>query len=443
MLSLSYRTILSVAVPLMGSSFIQSIVLLTDSSFLSRYDTLAFDASGNGGLIYITLFMVLAGLNEGTQILMARRIGEEKESVLGSIFASSIVTNLFIALLLFMTIWLVVPEVIAQTVNSHELGQLELSYLNTRSLGIIPSIISLAILAYLTASGRTAIIFLNALIVAITNIVLDYAFIFGNLGLPEMGLEGAALASSMADFVGLLVLVLIVFIIPRSRNSKKKLTDLNINFSRIKRVLVVGSPIMLQGLTALLTWTIFFFWIEQMGIFELTVSQNIRSLYFLAFVPIWGFGATTKTYVSQLMGKQDFESISLVTKRIQLLTMLFLIAIFHGALLYPEKLIEFINPNEEYLETSATTLRFLFGSILLYGFGSSYFYTIAGSGNTRYSFVIELISVLLYLIFAYLFIKVLDWDIYSVWTVEYIYFGVICGLSVGYLRFFNWKKKQI
>ncbi len=79
MLSLNYRTILAVAIPLMGSTFIQSIVLLTDSSFLSRYDTLAFGAAGNGGLIYITLLMVLVGLNEGTQILMARRIGESQE----------------------------------------------------------------------------------------------------------------------------------------------------------------------------------------------------------------------------------------------------------------------------------------------------------------------------------------------------------------------------
>lgn len=123
--------------------------------------------------------------------------------------------------------------------------------------------------------------------------------------------------------------------------------------------------------------------------------------------------------------------------------MLFLLVIFHGALLYPEKLIEFINPNQEFIETSASTLRFLFGSILLYGFGSIYFYTIAGSGNTRYSFVIELIAVLLYLIFAFLFIKVWRWDIFSVWTVEYIYFGVIGGLSIGYLRLFNWKTKQI
>ena len=57
MLDYNYRTILSVAIPLMGSTFIQSIVLLTDSSFLSRFGTEEFDAAGNAGLIYISFFM--------------------------------------------------------------------------------------------------------------------------------------------------------------------------------------------------------------------------------------------------------------------------------------------------------------------------------------------------------------------------------------------------
>ena len=79
MLDYRYKTILSVAIPLMASTFIQSIVLLTDSAFLSRYNTLDFDASGNGGLLYITLFIMLVGINDGAQILMARRVGQKKE----------------------------------------------------------------------------------------------------------------------------------------------------------------------------------------------------------------------------------------------------------------------------------------------------------------------------------------------------------------------------
>ncbi len=442
MLNLSYRTILAVAIPLMASTFIQSIVLLTDSSFLSRYDSLAFGASGNGGLIYITLFMTLAGLNEGTQILMARRIGEERQALLPRIFGSSIVMNFVLASILFFFAWTFLPELVLNNVKHPELGAMEMKYVQIRTFGLIPSVISLAILAYFTATGKTFLILINSIVIAGANVVMDYTLIFGHFGFPEMGLEGAAIASTLSDYLGLLFLLAAVSFHPMAREHQL-LKMIRVKGSTIKKLFILGSPIMLQGLVALLTWTIFFFWIEQMGVFELNVSQNIRSLYFLAFVPIWGFGATAKTYVSQYIGRKDYASVSIAMRRIQLLTVLFLFIFFHGALFYPEKLIAMVNPNEEYIQKSAETLRFVFGSMMLYGFCSIYFYTIAGTGNTRYSFIIELISVLVYLLFAYLFIKVLKLDVYYVWSIEYIYFGVIGLLSIIYLKFFNWKKKQI
>ena len=74
----TYSKILKVALPLMLGTFIQSIVMITDAAFLSRWSTLSFDASGNAGLIYVTLFMGLTGLGDASQIIMARRIGHEK-----------------------------------------------------------------------------------------------------------------------------------------------------------------------------------------------------------------------------------------------------------------------------------------------------------------------------------------------------------------------------
>ena len=62
MLALNYKTILSVALPMMVTGFIQSIVLLTDASMIARYSTEAFDAVGNAGLMYVTLFMCLAAV---------------------------------------------------------------------------------------------------------------------------------------------------------------------------------------------------------------------------------------------------------------------------------------------------------------------------------------------------------------------------------------------
>lgn len=200
---------------------------------------------------------------------------------------------------------------------------------------------------------------------------------------------------------------------------------------------------MLQGCLALGTWTIFFIMLEQRGVFELTVSQNIRSIYFLAFVPVWGFAGTTKTYISQYLGEKKENEIPIIQKRIQLLTTGFLIFFFHGAILYPETLIGIINPEEIYIRTSAEILRLISVSIILYGIISVYYQTILGSGNTMYSLIIEITTIILYLSACLLFIRVLNFQIFWIWTVEYIYFGTIGIMSFLYLRNSSWKTKKI
>jgi len=67
-LDYKYSTILKIALPMMFSGFVQSIVLITDASFISRYSTIAFDAVGNAGLIYITFYMLILGVGDGAQL---------------------------------------------------------------------------------------------------------------------------------------------------------------------------------------------------------------------------------------------------------------------------------------------------------------------------------------------------------------------------------------
>lgn len=442
MLDLRYRSILAMAVPLMGSTFIQSIVLITDSAFLSRYDTIAFDAAGNGGLVYITLIMALVGMSDGAQILMARRIGQQKEHLLARIFGTTLFTNFLLVLVLFSLITFILPDFIQSYAHNKAVAKGQIDYINIRGYGLFFAMISLSINAYFMAMGKTSVVFLSAIVTACSNVFLDYSLIFGHFGFPEMGLKGAAIASTLSDGLGMIFLF-IVLTKSKSRKEHKLFAQLSYNTKSFKELIKLGTPILMQGLIALSTWTVFFAWIEQMGTHELTISQNIRSLYFIAFIPIFGFGATTKTYISQLIGNKRFDEIPKAIRRIQLMTLLFLFIFFHGAILYPEQLIKIINPEETFLAESSSILRYVGGSIFLFGFCSVYFHTINGSGNTRFTFYVELISVLVYILFAYLFIKVYKLDIYWVWTVEYIYFGVMGALSFGYLKLFNWQKKQI
>ena len=92
---------------------------------------------------------------------------------------------------------------------------------------------------------------------------------------------------------------------------------------------------------------------------------------------------------------------------------------------------------------SAKILQLISVSVILYGIISVYYQTIQASGNTLYSMIIELTTVVFYLAACYLFIRVLNFEIFWIWTVEYIYFGTIGIMSIIYLKNSNWKSKIV
>lgn len=119
---------------------------------------------------------------------------------------------------------------------------------------------------------------------AISNIGLDLLLVFGAGSIPSLGIKGAALASVIGEALASLFLLTVLL---KSKEHKiyKVFSVLKIEWKNIKELWKVGTPLVLQGFLALATWTAFFTWIEQRSIYDLTVSQNIRNIYMLAFVP--------------------------------------------------------------------------------------------------------------------------------------------------------------
>lgn len=442
MLALNYRTILGVALPMMVTGFIQSIVLLTDASLIARHSTAAFDAVGNAGLLYVTLYMCLAGMADGAQIIIARRIGQDRPDLIGQVFGTTVWVLMALAVILFMVLYFIMPSLVYTYSAQKEIAELQGIYIEQRSFSLFFAMITLSIQSFFLAEGKSWVVLVTSLLTASSNALLAYLLIFGVWGLPELGIKGAALASMCADAIGMFSMLGFLWF-SQERFKYKLLSYFKLHIGSLKELLKVGSPLLLQGFSALATWTLFFTWLEQKGTFDLTVSQNIRSIYFLAFVPIWGFAGTTKTYISQYLGAEKFDQIPLIQKRIQLLTLGFMLLTFHGAVLYPEAMIRMVNPAEMYVAKSADILRLIAVSILVFGFISVYFQTIHGSGNTLHSMLIEFFTVGVYALFCYLFIKVWNLDIFWIWTVEYIYFGLLGLISILYLKKVNWQNKKV
>jgi Na+-driven multidrug efflux pump len=160
-------------------------------------------------------------------------------------------------------------------------------------------------------------------------------------------------------------------------------------------------------------------------------------MYFLAFIPIFGFGAATSTFVSNLVGRNERHLIAKTQSKIALLSGISVLIIFHGAFLYPEYLIGLVDHNpditDEILQNSADALRFVSGSIMLYAIMVVPFNSVSAMGKTQLTFLIEVLAIIFYLIACYYFVVKWQWNIVDVWWVEYIYFGTIGIASITYL----------
>lgn len=436
----SYRRILNISFPLMFGTFVQSIVSFSDAIFVSKLGDIAIGAFGNGSLMYLTVFMFCRGLADGTQIEVAKQDGKKNYLEIGRILVNSQVFQLLISGILFVFLVFSSEFIILRLSENVEIADAMVSFLNMRGWGLFFAAQHMTLVGFFIGLGRTRIILISALIIALTNIFLDYCLIHGNFGFEAMGMVGAPLASSIAETTGFLYLL--IFLI--SKDDLKKYAysiKRRIDLKKYFRLIKLSFPMMLQGVAAFSTWLVFFTLVEHMGTEALETAQTIRYMYFLAFIPIYGFASATKTIMSNLVGQGRMDLVFKTQNRIILLSFVSTLLIFHGSLLYPETLVRLINQNptisETVLNDSVFILKFISGSILLYSVAVIYFNVIAGIGKTTVYFLIELISIILYLIGCYFFIVKWNWDIKYIWGIEYIYFlgfGIFSALYLVYYR---------
>jgi len=440
MLDLSTKSILKMTIPIMMGTFIQNIVLISDSVLVNKLGTIDFDAANNAGLLYVCFFMILRGMGNGTQIQIAKEYGQHKLESIKHTLSNSFFLQIIFGIIIFSFLFFFKDSLLNLIVKSDEIRLKMQGFLEYRSFGIFFAGMQVSLISFFIGIGRTKIIIASTLILALSNIFLDFGLIFGMFGLPKMGLEGAALASTIAE--GLTFVFLLTQLIFNASFSEFEFAPLKEKLVtyKTKMLLKLSSPIMLSGFIALSTWFVFFSLIEQIGPEALEASHVVRNLFFLTFIPIFGFGSSIRTYVAYYQSKNDFKSIKVAIFKLTTLAVLIYLLIFHGAFFYPEYMVKLISQNESILAPASQILTIVFWTMLLYSIVNIFYNTVSALGKTVLALFIEIIAVTLYLSFTYLFIVKWKWDVVSIWYVEFVYFITLGVLSVGYLYYFNSKR---
>lgn len=438
----SNKHIIKISTPILLSLLAQNIIQVIDTAFLGRVGEVELGASALAGIIYIALYTLGFGFSMGSQILIGRRNGEKNYNKIGDIVIQGAIFLLIPAILLIPLLRYGAVHWIPAMFESADVAGAVTEYLEWRVFGIIFAFVNLMFRAFYIGTARTKVLTVNAVVMAGTNVIFDYGLIFGNLGMPELGIAGAAIASVIAEFAS--TVFLLVYTRKTVDLDKYGFRKIRFQWSVIKKVLDISVFMMVQYLFSIVTWMLFFVFIENyMGERPLAVTNIVRSFYTILTIPSQALGTVASTLVSNTIGADKRDEVINLIKRIAFISLGVMVCVIGIVSAFPRMMIRIYTDDPSLINDTVLPFYVLISSLPIYSMGSVLFNSVSGTGNTRTALKFEIITLFFYLSYMWFVIIYMRFSVAVAWTTEHVYWFFLLTLSFIYLRSGKWKERKI
>ena len=438
----SNKQIWEVSYPIFLGLLAQNVINVTDTAFLGRVGEVELGASAMGGLYYICAFTIAFGFSTGSQIVIGRRNGEGRYGQIGPVMWQGIFFLLFLATILFLFSRWFAKDVMRLLISSDAILEATDAFLDWRVFGFFFSFLSVMFRAFFIGITRTKVLTLNAVCMAMTNVLLDYLLIFGNWGFPRMGIQGAAIASVIAEAVSILFFVLYTrFTVDIRKYALDRFRSFDLGL--LRRVLDISVFTMLQYFVSLSTWFMFFIAVEHLGQRQLAIANIVRSIYVVMLIPVNSLAMTTNTFVSNRIGARATEDVIPVIRKICKFSFAIMVVLVALVACVPEWALSVYTNDAALIQASVPSVYVIAGAMLIGSMANVAFNGVSGTGNTRAALWMEMAVLVLYVLFVYVAGMRLKLPVEICFLTEVIYYTGLLLASVIYLKKAAWQDKKI
>jgi multidrug resistance protein, MATE family len=440
---ISYRQIIKIALPISLALLVPQLNFVINNVFLGHLSEEALAVASITGVFYLIFAATGYGLNSGLQALISRRAGENRPEEIGKIFNQGVWVAMAIAAAGMIITFFIAPLILGATVKSPVVYEKAIHFLNIRIVGLPFLYMFQMQNALLVSTNQSRYLVVGTIAGAFANIFFDYALIFGKLGLPQLGFNGAAYASVIAEFIEMTVLYMVI-------RSKGIFSRFAVNFkftwirSYVNSIADISGPLVFQHAISVISWMFFYILIERnSGSTGLAVSNTMRNIFGFFGVFIWAFASTTNAMVSNVIGQgRKDDVIPLIHKIIRLSGA---IALFICLMLnlFPGTYLSIYGLSGEFITTGIPVLRVVAFALTFMSFSTVWLNAVTGSGNSRVTFLIELSTIVIYCIYVFVVLEVYRLPLMVAWMSEYVYWSLLFIQSYFFMRSNKWRKKVI
>ncbi|WP_462333383.1 MATE family efflux transporter [Phocaeicola plebeius] len=436
------KEIWRVTYPIFLGLLAQNVINVTDTAFLGRVGEVALGAAAMGGLLYICVYTIAFGFSVGSQILIARRNGEGNYRAVGPIMWQGTAFSFGMAVCLLILMYFSAAPLIRLLITSDSIYGATYEFFTWRIWGFLFAFVNVMFRGLYIGITRTKVLTMNAVVMALVNVILDYALVFGELGLPEMGVRGAALASVIAEASSLLFFLLYTYY-------KVDLKKYGLNrfgqfdLSMVLRILRISCFTMVQYFLAMAIWFVFFMDLERLGQRQLAVANIVRSVYVVLLIPVQALSTTANTLVSNLIGAGGSSGVVTLLHKISRMSFLIMVVCVGLCVAFPGSILSVYTNEEALLVESVSALYVVCGAMLIASLANVYFNGISGTGNTQAALVLEVFVQVFYALYIIVVGMVIQAPVDVCFTTEVIYYVLMLGSSLIYLKKAKWQNKKI
>ncbi len=433
------RQILSIALPITLAIFIPQLNMLINSIFLGHLSDKALGNAGITGVFYLIFAVAGNGLNNALQTVFSKYAGSGESDLFKTILTQGIRICLQFALACILFTWLLAPFIMKAVADPAAYPQ-EMSFLKIRIIGLPFLFLFQMGNAFLVASLNSRYLMIGFIIEALVNILFDYLLIFGNWGFPQIGFNGAAVASVIAEFVGMIIVYLVIYQ-TGLRSKYQLLKNFKYHKKISKEIFTVAVPLVMQYIISITTWLIFFLLIESKGIMAKSISNVMRNVFGLVGVFVWAFASTSNAMVSNLMGQKREDLVLEAIKKISYWSLglcAFMCLLLN---LFPELFFRLFGQDELFVQAAIPVVRVVSLGMLFMSIANIWLNGVTGTGKTKVNLLIEIVAITLYLIYTWIFMKVHYISLAMAWSNEFIYWTSIFTMAFLFLRSGRWKTK--
>ena len=392
------KLLFNMALPMIIAMTVQALYNVVDSIYVSRISESAVTALSLAFPVQNMQIGLGVGIGVGVNSLLSKSLGERNQEAANRTAGNGMIL-MFLATALFMLFGFVgtrpyfeMQSQVAETVNG---GADYTAICCIFSLGIFVEVLGERLLQ---SSGRTFYTMITQGVGAVINIILDPVFIFGfaPLGIPAMGLAGAAIATVIGQWIAAILAV--IFNLKCNPDVQFSLGFLKPRLPVIRPILTVGIPsIIMVAIGSVMNFSM-----NQIlqGFSE--TATGVFGIYFklqsFFFMPLFGINNATISIVAYNYGARNPKRITGTLLRATVTAGCIMVAGLLAFQLLPDMLLGIFNPSEEFLRIGRSALRIISLCFPAAAIGISLSASFQALGNGIYATIISLCRQMLVLV---------------------------------------------